>query len=131
VNDIEVKINKYLPTWDLITILQEKYPDYYFIFCMGTDLVESLRKWDNGDRLVNEVEFIIITRPEYNPDETCYPKNCQKLKIEIEGSSTKIRNRIREQIENKNKINLGITGLTTTSVIKYIIKEGLYQTITN
>ena len=45
----------------------------------------------------------------------------------IDGSSTKVRNRIKEQIEMKNKINLAINGLTTVSVINYIVENQLYQ----
>ena len=45
----------------------------------------------------------------------------------FEGSSTVIRNRIFNYLENTNKINLGINGLTTNSVIKYIIENKLYK----
>lgn len=107
--------------------LKENYPNYNFIFCVGTDLIESLRDWDYGDYLLKEVNFIIIQRPEYNPDLSMYPINYRKLDTVVSGSSTKVRNRIREQIEGMKKICLGISGLTTTSVIKYITEHKLYQ----
>jgi nicotinic acid mononucleotide adenylyltransferase len=94
---------------------------------MGTDLVESFRKWDNGEYLAENQEFIIMTRVGFRPDKIFFPKHYRIVDTNLDGSSTKIRNRIREQIESKNKINLGINGLTTVSVINYILRNKLYQ----
>ena len=95
---------------------------------MGTDLLNSFRTWENGDKLAEEINFIILDRPGYQAEMNIYPKKYQKLDIALEASSTKIRNRIAEHIENINKLNLGINGLTTNSVINYIIDNGLYAT---
>ena len=45
----------------------------------------------------------------------------------IDASSTKIRNRIQDHIKDRKKLDLGISGLTTKSVIKYISKNNLYS----
>jgi nicotinic acid mononucleotide adenylyltransferase len=127
VNDIEIKNNKYYPTWDLIETLQDQHKNFKFIFCIGTDLINSLEDWDNGFRLINEVNFIVIKRPDFNPQSTQFPLNYRMLESITDGSSTKIRNRIQQQIDAKNKINLGINGLTTVSVINYIKKNSLYH----
>jgi nicotinic acid mononucleotide adenylyltransferase len=94
---------------------------------MGTDLLPSFRNWEKGQTLADEEEFIIIKRTGYDPDPKFYPKNYRTVETVIDGSSTKVRNRIKEQIENQNKINLGINGLTTVSVINYIKDNHLYQ----
>jgi len=127
ISDIEIKNNKYLPTWNLLQLLHEQYPNYKFLFCLGTDLIDSLDEWDNSEQLKNEVNFLILQRPEYNPDSSNFPKNYRVLKTHTDGSSTKIRNRIQQQIETQNKINLGISGLTTISVINYIMQNHLYH----
>ena len=127
INDIEIKEGKYLPTWDLIEMLKIRYPNYNFFFIIGSDLLASLRTWDNGDRLANETTFIVLRRPGYDFDESLIPEKSTILETNFEGSSTVIRNRIFNYLENTNKINLGINGLTTNSVIKYIIENKLYK----
>jgi nicotinic acid mononucleotide adenylyltransferase len=94
---------------------------------MGTDLLPTFRNWDEGEKLNLEEEFIIIKRPGYEPEAKFYPKNYRLVDAVIDGSSTKVRNRIKEQIESRNKINLAINGLTTVSVIHYILENKLYQ----
>ena len=116
-----------MPTWDLINDLKSQHPSYQFTFCMGTDLLSSFRSWDSGDKLAEDIDFIILKRPKYDVTDDLFPKKYRFLETIIEGSSTKIRNRIAEQIETMNKFNLGINGLTTTSVIKYIIENNLYS----
>jgi len=95
---------------------------------MGTDLLDKFKNWTKGEDLNKSTEFIILKRIGYNPPIENYPDKYRILDTNIEGSSTSIRNRIREQIETRNKINLGINGLTTTSVIQYIKEHGLYLT---
>jgi nicotinate (nicotinamide) nucleotide adenylyltransferase len=114
-------------TWELLQSAKEEFPECDFLFCMGTDLLKSFRTWEYGERLAEEINFIILNRPEYEPEEKYFPKNYRFLEISIDVSSTKIRNRIASQIEKTNKLNLGISGLTTTSVINYIIENELYS----
>lgn len=63
----------------------------------------------------------------YTPSQKNYPKNYRILDEFIDASSTKIRNRIDEQLKIKKKLDLGISGLTTKSVIKYIQEFKLYS----
>lgn len=127
ISDFEIQQNGFVPTWDILKLLKDEYPNNTFTFCIGSDLVNSLRSWDSGETLAEEQNFIIINRPQYSPDPNLYPKNYKILNTVVDGSSTAIRNRIREQIEKHNKLNLGINGLTTTSVIKFIKEKKLYQ----
>lgn len=92
---------------------------------MGTDLLPFFRQWD--ERLYYNEEFIIIRRPGYDPLPEFFPVNYRFVDTIIDGSSTKVRSRIKEQIEQHNKINLAVNGLTTVSVISYIIENKLYQ----
>jgi len=110
----------------LIQSLQEQFKNYKFLFSIGADLIDSLHRWKNGDRLLNEVEFIVLNRPEYQPEKNNYPTNFRSLETISDGSSSKIRSRIQQQSEFQNKLNMGINGLTTVSVINYIFKNNLY-----
>ena len=136
VEDIEIKANTYIPTYDLMKLLSALYKNYSFHFCIGSDLLKGIRSWKPyGDRLVEEFDFIVLNRPGYEVDESFLPRNCRYLNTKFEGSSTIIRQRIREYRDNlkknenglnKRKKYFGINGLTTVSVIEYIIKNTLY-----
>jgi nicotinate-nucleotide adenylyltransferase len=129
VSDEEIKRGEYMPTYNLLVHLKELYPEDEFLFCIGADLVSGIKKWDQSEKLIDEFEFIVISRPGYvaNPREVL--KKQRQLETIIDGSSTKIRNRIQEHFENK--FNLAINGLTTTSVIKYIKENNLYSVNSN
>lgn len=129
IDETEVNRGEYVPTYFLLKELTEKHKDKEFIFCIGTDLLEGLKTWDECEKLVDEFEFIITSREDYplvldQPD-VVYPKNYKVLNTIISGSSTKIRNRIHSRIETK--LNLAINGLTTNRVIKYIQEHKLYS----
>jgi nicotinate-nucleotide adenylyltransferase len=107
--------------------LKEVYPTHEFYFIMGSDLVKSYQSWDYGDKLKEDIKFIILNRPGYEIDKDLLPKHNFILYTNFEGSSTQIRNRLNEYYERTNKINLGINGLTTTRVIRYIVENNLYS----
>ncbi len=127
INDIEIRNKRYYPTAELLQSLKDENPDKTFIFCMGTDLVSSFRNWENGEKLAEEQEFILLNRVGYTPDKSLFPVHYSIINGICEASSTRIRDRIKNKIDKKNKINLGINGLTTSSVIQYIKDNKLYQ----
>lgn len=129
IDETEINRGEYIPTYYLLKELAESHKDKEFVFCIGTDLLGGLKNWDQGEKLVEEFEFIIISREDYpivldRPD-VLYPKKYETLNTIISGSSTKIRNRIYSRIETK--LNLAINGLTTNRVIKYIQENKLYS----
>jgi nicotinic acid mononucleotide adenylyltransferase len=99
--------------------------DFHFI--MGSDLVPSFRSWTNGDKLDEEVSFIVVNRYGYELNDKVLPKNSKVLLANFDGSSTMIRKRICSQNEKNSRLNLAINGLTTNSVIRYITENGLYK----
>ena len=62
---------------------------------------------------------------ELNNPNYIYPKNYQIMNTINSGSSTNIRERIKNKTEGK--LSLGICGLTTKRVINYIEENGLYN----
>ena len=129
IDETEINRGEYIPTYYLLKELEETHKDMEFVFCIGTDLLEGLKTWDECDKLVEEFEFIIVSREDYplvlGLPEVVYPKKYEVLETIINGSSTKVRNRIHSRIENK--LNLAINGLTTNRVIKYIQENKLYS----
>ena len=129
INDYEGK-NKWSPTLFLMRELNKKFPDKEFVFVIGSDLYEKIQYWKpDPKQLCEEVEFIIICRNEYpfvaNKPGIIYPNKYQLLDLNIYGSSTEIRNRIKN--DNKNKLNYSINALTSKKVINYIIENKLYN----
>lgn len=136
IDNIPIIINEYegnmkwLPTLLLIRELNKNFPDKEFVFVIGSDLYEKLQYWKPDPlKLVEEVEFLIICRNEfpfvYNKPGILYPKKFQLLELNIYGSSTEIRERIKNG--NKNKLNFSINALTSKKVINYIYENKLYN----
>jgi len=72
-----------------------KHQDYEFFFIFGSDLLEGLKKWDDGEKLVEEIKFIIFVRIGYGLKEATLPK--QYIIVHstfVASSSSEIRNRI-------------------------------------
>jgi len=73
-----------------------------FYFALGTDLIPGLKRWDEGEKLLNEMKFIIFHRVSHPFDSS--PKNpmLPKTFVEIDPSnhiigkisSTEVRQRI-------------------------------------
>lgn len=66
IDPIEVVHGESIPTFYLLEQYQKAHPDHEFWFVMGTDLVEGLHWWDEGDRLINETKFLIFERPGFD-----------------------------------------------------------------
>ena len=127
VDPIEVEHGESIPTIYLMDQLQEKHSaTISFRFIMGSDLIKSLHWWDEGERLINEMPMIIFRRKGYDNDELInhenFPKNDPIVVDEEKSligviSSTEIRRRV---CDNQNLPFLGIGGLVTPGVVKYI-----------
>jgi nicotinic acid mononucleotide adenylyltransferase len=123
--DYELKQGRFLPTYDLLVGLKNLHPNFEFHMCIGADLVNGIRTWDDGDKLVTENSFIIMKREGYEYDKEKKPEKSVEINTNIYGSSTSIRNRIKTNCGSSKKFN--IYGLTSKSCIEYIMVHNLYQ----
>ena len=64
-NDIEVKNGASIPTYPLMVQLQKMHENDKFYFILGSDLLPGLHTWDNGQELVEEINFIVFERKGY------------------------------------------------------------------
>ncbi len=62
VDDIEIKNMSLIPTYYLMKRLEKEHPDCAFYFILGSDLIPTLQAWDEGDKLITEVSYIIFQR---------------------------------------------------------------------
>lgn len=78
--------------------------DFYFI--IGGDLVDSLDKWYEGEKLKKELKFIIFLRVGYEFHLEKFPKYYSIILTSfVASSSTEIRRRVRFYREQENIYN--------------------------
>eukprot|EP00331_Platyophrya_macrostoma_P032489 CAMPEP_0176457012 /NCGR_PEP_ID=MMETSP0127-20121128/31654_1 /TAXON_ID=938130 /ORGANISM="Platyophrya macrostoma, Strain WH" /LENGTH=252 /DNA_ID=CAMNT_0017847129 /DNA_START=185 /DNA_END=943 /DNA_ORIENTATION=- len=97
-NDTEIKNGASIPTYNLLRkfIDDPENSDKDFYFILGSDLLAGIRKWDNGEELVNEMNFIIFIRIGYVVAPEVLPKNYIIVNTTfVASSSTEIRNRVK------------------------------------
>ncbi|MDD5289844.1 MAG: nicotinate-nicotinamide nucleotide adenylyltransferase [Patescibacteria group bacterium] len=111
-------------TWDL----QERFSLLGHIsHVVGTDLIkggaqsesEIQTSWYRGKELWQKLNFLVISRADYEIEKKDLPPHATCLPLNIYGSSTEIRNLC--------AAGKPITGLVTPEVEKYIKQQNLYQ----
>ena len=127
INKAEYENGKFMPTWDLLIKLSTEYPNYKFSFCLGSDLLSSLKSWEYGEQIIEKFEIIVLSRPGFEYKNIDFIDKCRILDTKYDNSSTIVRNRIEDVLNKQNKIHLGISGLTSRSVINYIYINNLYK----
>ncbi|MFB4161789.1 nicotinate-nucleotide adenylyltransferase [Geomicrobium sp. JSM 1781026] len=108
-------------TVDTIEHLLQIYPNEQFYFIIGGDMVKSLERWHQIDRLRDMVRFIVTDRPDYSLEkgehisETMLYIHVPQLSI----SSSDIRSRIKKQ--------QSIRFLIPEEVRSYVEENHLYE----
>lgn len=64
VTDIEFRLPKPSYTIDTLTHLKEKYPQHAFSLIMGSDNVEQVSEWKNGNLILANHKIIVYKRTE-------------------------------------------------------------------
>lgn len=127
--DIEVFEKQSIPTYFCIKKLEEKFPDYDFFWVIGTDLVDTLKDWDEGEKLWNECGFLLYPRVGYEAKEL--PPKCVHVEFKdahkhlsicvSDFSSTEVRKRLKT-----GDVTMA-EGLVPPVVLSYIYRNGLYD----
>ena len=86
-------------TIDTLTYLAEKYPDYFFSIIIGSDSLQNIPKWKNGELLLKKYQFLVYERPGFKIENVGQNINILKAPL-LDISSTKIR----EMIKNGKSI---------------------------
>jgi nicotinate-nucleotide adenylyltransferase len=94
VTDIEFRLPKPSYTIDTLTHLKEKYPQHSFSLIMGSDNIDQIKEWKNGDLILNNYKITVYKRSEKT--ETIHP-NITYLDFPfLDISATFIRQKIKE-----------------------------------
>ncbi len=105
-------------TYDLIKILRSKYSSYEFFFMIGEDNVEELQFWHNYRWLLNNLNFIVLSRNSKIKSDWISLDYIDKLNFvkmnPIDISSTQIRSKI-------------IAGESIKSLVPSIIEDEIIE----
>lgn len=122
-SNVEFSLPKPSYTIDTLAYLKEKHPDYSFALIMGEDNLESLPKWKNYQKLIQNYHIIVYPRTfegEKKTHEYLQHENISLVKAPIiELSSTEIRNMIKE---GKN-----VRPMLPPEVFDYLDGSSLYR----
>ena len=95
---IEFGLPKPSYTIHTLAYLHEQYPDHRFSLIMGSDNLESFKKWKNWEQIIGEHEIIIYPRPGSDGGELRHHPNVRMVEAPLmQLSSTFIRQAIRDK----------------------------------
>lgn len=108
-------------TIDTLIHLREKHPTTDFVLIMGSDNLQSLKKWKNYEIILRDYQIQIYPRPDYPAaaEWAQHPSVTITDTPLMEFSSTFIRNAVKE---GKN-----IRYFVPDSVMSFIENKGLYR----
>ena len=84
VSDFEIQKSQKVPTYTTVLELKKRYSKIYLV--IGSDNLESLSRWHMHEKLLQEVELIVITRKPHHID-----GDYTTIEIDIPVSSTQLR----------------------------------------
>lgn len=107
--------------------LEAQFKEKELFFVVAGDIVKDLHWWDEGAKLKEEINFIILNRTGYEIKQEDKPKKHKMVEGAVTSnlSSTELRKRIKNAEKESDKL-LGIAGLTTNSVIEMIKEHKMY-----
>lgn len=85
-------------TFQTYTALQQMYPDVRQVWVFGSDSILTMKQWEGGETLFNELDMLIIERA--GSEITDVPPKAQYLEVcTQEVSSTLVREHIASQLD--------------------------------
>jgi nicotinate-nucleotide adenylyltransferase len=120
VSDIELKLPQPSYTIDTLTHLKARYPEHRFSLIMGSDNLQSLKKWKNYELLLRDYPIYVYPRPGYNAGGYASYSSITITETPLmELSATFIRKAIREKKD--------VTFFLPDRVREFIEAKGLYR----
>ncbi|WP_438446181.1 nicotinate-nucleotide adenylyltransferase [Gorillibacterium sp. sgz5001074] len=101
VTDIEIRKGGTSYTYDTLAILTAEHPQVDFSYIIGADMVMYLPKWYRITDLTRMIGFIGLARPGWKAELHLLPEEIRSKvmlvpMLQMELSSTEVRNRLRE-----------------------------------
>lgn len=118
-SDIEFSLPKPSYTIDTLLYLKEKYPDHSFSLIMGGDNIATFHKWKNHEKILENHEIYVYSRPEYNNGKLANHSQVSILEAPLLNISASM---IRNRFKNKQSVRY----LLTETVFKYLEENRIY-----
>jgi nicotinate-nucleotide adenylyltransferase len=119
-SDIEFKLPKPSYTIHTLAYLKEKYPDHQFVLILGSDNLNTFKKWKNYEQILEECELYVYPRRETDGGEL---KDHPKVKITDTPLMEISSSFIREAIKN----NKDVRYMMPEKVSDYIEEMNFYK----
>lgn len=101
--------------------LRNEFPNTEFTWIVGSDVINSVGTWHSVGQLAQEVDFLVIKRPNSKVEKSQIPGEIRYSEIEIAAldiSATEIRQALAEKKD--------VSKLIPASVAGFIHSKGLY-----
>ena len=113
-SDFEIKHKLIDSSYEIIKKMYQEMPDKKFFLLIGSDNAININRWPNAEKLINEIPFIVVPRPNSPLDSDWCLKlphyYLQDFPISS-NSSTEIRNKINDS---------NVVKLVNNEVLAYI-----------
>ncbi|PZX15171.1 nicotinate-nucleotide adenylyltransferase [Breznakibacter xylanolyticus] len=94
--DVEMSMPVPSFTIDTLRVLEQQHPDVNFSLIMGTDIIQSIPQWRNGQEIVARYRLYVYPRPGYDlPDLEATPNVVVTDAPMLDVSSTFIRQHLK------------------------------------
>lgn len=108
------ELDRTIPTETIDTVrdMSERYRDRYFTWVFGSDSIETMPEWKDGEWLVDNLSMLIVDRP--GSRIATLGSNAVRLEVQtLAVSSTQVKNRL--------KVNQPIADLVTPSIERLLV----------
>lgn len=132
ISELEINNENYLSTYEVLKILNEKYPNTIFTFIMGMDSFLNLHKWRHAEEIINLASLAVLMRPGFTINPEGLPPLQQKLYQDaqiLDKESTK--KKILDTNNHKLYLIKGIEVDISSSFIRENLKTRNYDKLTN
>ena len=120
ISDIELTLPQPSYTIDTLTHLSARYPEHQFCLIMGSDNLNSLKKWKNYELLLRDYPILVYPRPgSVHSELTNHPSVTLTQTPLMELSATFIRKAIKEKKD--------VRFFLPDSVLEFIESKNLYR----
>jgi nicotinate-nucleotide adenylyltransferase len=113
-------------TVDLLSIIQQQFPDAALWFIMGEDSLGDLLRWRDPARLIQLARLAVLRRPDYQPDWPTLDRELPDLRARIDWIEHTAINISATEIRQRVQHGLPIEALMPERVITYLAAQRLY-----
>jgi nicotinate-nucleotide adenylyltransferase len=118
-------------TVDLLTIIQQQYPEAALWFIMGEDSLGDLLRWRDPARIIQLARLAVLRRPDCQLDWLTLDRELPNLRARLDWIAHAELDISASDIRERVKAGQSVALLVPTSVIDYLVTHQLYAASTS